>query len=62
MLYTVGKNFLRAIIYCPNSLGEIWFEKIWASKVLGQQESQFWDSHKKMTFGCNPRVEAQNIL
>ncbi len=39
---------------------------IWTTKVLGQQESQFWDSHLgfqgKMTFGCNPHGETLNIL
>jgi len=41
--------------------------KILAFKVLGQQESQFCNSHlgilgKKMPFGCSFHGEAKNIL
>ncbi len=43
------------------------FKKIWVAKVLGQQESQFWDSHsgvlgKSDIWMQSPWREAQSIL
>jgi hypothetical protein len=49
VLYTVEKIFLRATRY---------FIHIFKILILGQQKSQFWDSHlrvsKKMTFDVIP--------
>jgi hypothetical protein len=58
VLYTIEKNFLKAIKYYRCIFQNILdLRKIWTSKVLKQQESQ-----RKVTFGCSPHEEAQNKL
>jgi hypothetical protein len=46
VLYIVEKIFLGAIRYFPCIFKKrLDLRKIWASKVLKQQKSQFWDYH-----------------
>jgi len=46
VLYTYGIIFFEGYkIYVSHSQKKIDLKNIWASKVLGQQKSQFWDSH-----------------
>jgi hypothetical protein len=45
MLYVVGIFFEGYKILPSHSKNRLDLRKIWTSKVLGQQKSQFWDSH-----------------
>jgi hypothetical protein len=56
--YTIGKIILRAYKIClSHAQNRLDVKKIRGSKILGQQKSQFWDSHlgvlNKMSFGCS---------
>jgi hypothetical protein len=57
------ENYKILPLHAPNRLD---LRKIWTFKILGQQESQFWNSHLgvlgRMSFGCNLHVESHNIL
>jgi len=67
MLYTVGKIFLKDIKYCRFIFLKDWiWEKYEHPKFWDNKSPSFgtptWESQGTMTFGCNPREKAQNIL
>jgi hypothetical protein len=46
VLYTFGKIFFEGYkIFVSHFQKKIDLRNIWTSKLLGQQKSQFWDSH-----------------
>jgi hypothetical protein len=54
MLYNIGKIFKGYKVLSSHFQIRLDLNNIWTFTVLAQQKSQFWDSQRKVTFGCNP--------
>jgi hypothetical protein len=67
VLYTIGKIFSSAIRHCPRIFKEklIW-ERYERPNFWDNKSPSFgtptWKSWGKVTFGCSPYGEAQNML
>jgi hypothetical protein len=67
VLYIIGKIFLRVIRYFPHIFKiNLILERYEHPKFWNNKSPNFgtptWESWGKVTFGCSPYGEAQNIL